>query len=91
MKMVETVDIENKIDGPTSNLSKDGLENVSLDKKFKLNSKTLVVEPNVDQNQEAGRKRVEARAKSKIVGRTFLVRKFLVRKFCRGLVWRRGW
>ena len=62
------VDIENKIDGPTSNISKDGLENVSLDKKSKLNSKTLVVEPDVDQNQEAGRKRVEARAKSKIVG-----------------------
>ena len=62
------VDIENKIDGPTSNISKDGLENVSLDKKSKLNSKTLVVEPDVDQNQEAGRKRVEARAKSRIVG-----------------------
>ena len=61
------VDIENKIDGPTSNISKGSLDDVSLNKKSKLNSKTLkVVEADVDQNQEAGRKRVDAPAKIKM-------------------------
>ena len=61
------VDIENKIDGPTSNMSKGALDDVSLNKKSKLNSKTLkVVEADVDQNQEAGRKKVDAPEKSKM-------------------------
>ena len=61
------VDIENKIDGPTSNISKGGLDDASLNKNSKLNSKTLkVVEPDDDQNQEAGRKRVDGPAESKM-------------------------
>ena len=56
------VDIENKIDGPSSNISKG-----DLNKNSKLNSKTLkVVEPDDDQNQEAGRKRVDGPAESKM-------------------------
>ena len=59
-------DIENKIDGPTSNMSKGGLDDSLLSKKSKPNSKLLkVVDPDVDQNQEAGRKKVDAPAKSK--------------------------
>jgi len=61
------VDIENKIDGPMSNISKGGLDGASLNKNSKLNSKTLkVVEPDVDQYQEAGRKRIDGPAKSKM-------------------------
>ena len=61
------VDIENKIDGPSSNISNGGLDVASLNKNSKLNSKTLkVVEPDVDQNQEAGRKRFDGPAKSKM-------------------------
>ena len=61
------VDIENKIDGPTSNISKGGSDDLSQNKNSKLNSKTLkVVEPDIDLNQEAGRKRVDDPAKSKV-------------------------